>query len=414
MAELHSRLFGASIRRQATGVAVRDKLLSFGAWYGSDMADGPLTGIRVLEFASIGPGPFVGMMLSDMGATVLRVERPGAPDPAPERFDARGRLTIELNLKEPHAIDVCLKLFERTDIVFEGNRPGVMERLGLGPDVVLTRNPRIVYGRMTGWGQSGPYAPYAGHDINYLSLSGALHAIGTEEKPIAPLNLAADYGGGAMFLVAGLLAGIIHSRASGKGQVIDAAMTDGAAYLMTYFHGMHAAGSWVDRRRANLLDGGAPFYDTYRCADGKWLSVGALEPKFYALLLEKTDSTQRLPQPQMDQTSWADMRQTLREVFATRTRQEWCDLLEHTDACFAPVLSLAEAPAHPHNRARGTFVEVAGVVQPAPAPRFSATPSRIQWPPAPIVRDTRQALKNWGIDEKALDEILGTIAGEGR
>jgi alpha-methylacyl-CoA racemase len=387
-------------------------LLSFGAWYGNDMADGPLTGIRVLEFASIGPGPFVGMMLSDMGATVLRIERKGTPDPARERFDARGRLTIELDLKEAHTADVCLKLCERADIVFEGNRPGVMERLGLGPDVVLARNPRIVYGRMTGWGQSGPYAPYAGHDINYLALSGALHAIGTEDRPIPPLNLVADYGGGAMFLVTGLLAGLIHSRAAGKGQVIDAAMTDGAAYLMTYFHGMRAVGSWVDRRRANLLDGGAPFYDTYRCADGKWISVGALEPKFYALLLQKVNSTQRLPQRQMDRTSWGDMRRTLREVFAMRTRQEWCDLLEHTDVCFAPVLSLAEASEHPHNRARETFVEVAGVVQPAPAPRFSATPSRIQWPPAPIVRDTRQALRNWGVSEEALGELLGAGAGE--
>jgi alpha-methylacyl-CoA racemase len=371
------------------------------------MASGPLAGVKVLEFAGIGPGPFVGMMLSDMGADVLRIERKGTSDPAPERLDARGRLAIELDLKQPHSIEVCLAICEQAEIVFEGNRPGVMERLGLGPDVVLARNPRIVYGRMTGWGQSGPYAPYAGHDINYLSLSGALHAIGTEEKPIPPLNLVADYGGGAMFLVAGLLAGIIHSRASGKGQVIDAAMTDGAAYLMTRFYGQYAAGSWRDSRRANLLDGGAPFYDTYRCADGKWISIGALEPGFYALLLEKSDLTERLTQPQMEQPCWRDMRQTLHEVFATRTRQEWCDLLEHTDACFAPVLSLAEAPEHPHNRARGTFVDVAGVNQPAPAPRFSETPSRIQWPPAAIVRDTRQALKDWGVREETLIDLLG-------
>ena len=366
----------------------------------------------MLEYASIGPGPFVGMMLSDMGASVLRIERKGTPDPARERFDARGRLAMELDLKETHATELCLKLCERADIVFEGNRPGVMERLGLGPDVVLARNPRIVYGRMTGWGQSGPYAVYAGHDINYLSLSGTLHAIGTEDKPIPPLNLVGDYGGGAMFLVAGLLAGIIHSRATGNGQVIDAAMTDGAAYLMTYFHGMHAAGKWVDRRSVNLLDGGAPFYNTYRCADGKWIAVGALEPQFYALLLQKTGAAEQLPQPQMDRTSWGDMRRTLREVFAMRPRQEWCDLLEHTDACFAPVLSLAEASEHPHNLARETFVEVAGILQPAPAPRFSATPSRIQWPPAPIERDTRQALKNWGVSEETLEELLGAGAGE--
>ena len=371
------------------------------------MASGPLAGLKVLEFAGIGPGPFVGMMLSDMGANVLRIERKGTPDPAPERLDARGRLAIELDLKQSHSIDVCLTLCEHADIVFEGNRPGVMERLGLGPEVVLARNPRIVYGRMTGWGQSGPYARYAGHDINYLSLSGALHAIGTEAKPIPPLNLVADYGGGAMFLVAGLLAGIIHSRASGKGQVIDAAMTDGASYLMTRFYGQYAAGSWMDSRRANLLDGGAPFYDTYQCADGKWISIGALEPGFYALLLEKAGLTERLTQPQMEQACWRDMHKTLHEVFAMRTRQEWCDLLEHTDACFAPVLSLAEAPEHPHNRARGTFVDVGGVIQPAPAPRFSETPSRIRWPPAPIVHDTRRALKDWGIGEESLAGLLG-------
>jgi alpha-methylacyl-CoA racemase len=371
------------------------------------MTDGPLTGVKVLEFAGIGPAPFVGMMLSDMGAHVLRIERKGTLDPAPERFDARGRVAVELNLKQPLAVDVCLKLCEQAEILVEGNRPGVMERLGLGPDAVLARNPRIVYGRMTGWGQSGPYSAYAGHDINYLSLSGALHAIGTEDKPIPPLNLAADYGGGALFLMAGLLAGIIHSRASGQGQVIDAAMTDGAAYLMSYFYGAHAAGRWQDRRHANLLDGGAPFYDTYRCADGKWVSVGALEPQFYALLLEKLGSLERLSQPQMERESWPAMHQTLRDLFATRPRQEWCDLLEHTDVCFAPVLSLAEAPEHAHNRARGTFVEVKGVVQPAPAPRFSATPSRIQWPPSPIIRDIRRGLQDWGVDEDTLVELRG-------
>jgi alpha-methylacyl-CoA racemase len=371
------------------------------------MGSGPLTGVKVVEFAGIGPGPFVGMVLSDMGADVLRIERKGTPDPAPERLDARGRLAVELDLKQSHAIDVCLKLCELADIIFEGNRPGVMERLGLGPDVVLARNPRILYGRMTGWGQSGPYAAYAGHDINYLSLSGALHAIGTGDKPIPPLNLVADYGGGAVILVIGLLAGLIQSRASGKGQVIDAAMTDGAAYLMTYFYGRHAAGGWIDRRHANLLDGGAPFYDTYRCADDKWISVGALEPQFYALLLEKIGPHEHLVQPQMERSSWPALHQSLRGIFATRTRQEWCDLLENTDACFAPVLSLAEAPVHPHNRARGTFTEIAGVVQPAPAPRFSGTPSGIQWPPAPIARDPREALRKWGVGEATLTELMG-------
>jgi alpha-methylacyl-CoA racemase len=372
------------------------------------MANGPLAGVKVLEFAGIGPGPFVGMMLSDMGAHVLRVERKGARDPTPDRLDARGRLAIELDLKQPRSIELCLRLCEQVEIVFEGHRPGVMERLGLGPDAVLARNPRILYGRMTGWGQHGPNAASAGHDINYLSLSGALHAIGTEEKPIPPLNLVADYGGGAMFLMVGLLAGLLHSRATGKGQVIDAAMTDGAAYLMSRFYGSHAASVWADRRCSNVLDGGAPFYDTYRCADGKWLSVGAIEPQFYALLLEKTGSAERLPRLQMERTSWRHMRETLRELFATRARQEWCDLLEHTDACVAPVLSLAEAPKHPHNLARGTFVEIDGVMQPTPAPRFSETPARIQWPPAPIVRNLRQALSDWGADENILADLFGT------
>ena len=370
------------------------------------MASGPLNGVKVLEFAGIGPGPFAGMMLSDMGADVLRIERKGANDPAPERFDARGRRTIALDLKQPRAVDLCLKLCENAEVVFEGNRPGVMERLGLGPDAMLGRNPRLVYGRMTGWGQHGPYATAAGHDINYLSLTGALHAIGTEEKPVPPLNLAADYGGGAMFLIAVLLAGLVLARATCKGQVVDAAMTDGAAYLMSLFYGMHAAGTWKDRRAANLLDGGAPFYDTYRCADGKWISIGSIEPQFYALLLEKTGSAGRLAQSQMDRNSWPEMQQVLREIFATRTRTQWCDLLEHTDVCFAPVLSLAEAPGHPHNAARETFVEVGGVVQPAPAPRFSATPSAIQWPPAPIGRDAANTLADWGIAPEAAAEFV--------
>lgn len=370
-------------------------------------ASGPLQGIKVLEFAGLGPGPFAGMMLSDMGADVLRIERKGAADPAPSRLDARGRRTIALDLKQPESVELCLKLCESAEVVFEGNRPGVMERLGLGPEVMLARNPRLVYGRMTGWGQAGLYALAAGHDINYLALSGALHAIGTEDKPVPPLNLAADYGGGAMFLIAGILAGVIHARATGEGQVVDAAMTDGAAYLMSLFYGMFAAGRWQDRRRANLIDGGAPFYDTYRCADGKWIAVGAIEPQFYALLLEKIEAGDRLPQPQMDQPSWPEMQQCLRDIFATKTRDQWCEILENTDACFAPVLSLAEAPQHPHNVARNTFVEVAGVIQPAPAPRFSATPSNIQAPPAPIGRNARKTLSDWGVDEAVIERFVG-------
>jgi alpha-methylacyl-CoA racemase len=371
------------------------------------MASGPLKDVKVLEFAGIGPGPFAGMMLSDMGADVLRIERPGAKDAAAERFDVRGRRTVTLDLKRPGSVDICLRLCERAEIVFEGNRPGVMERLGLGPDAVLARNPRVVYGRMTGWGQSGPYAATAGHDINYLALSGALHAIGTEDKPVPPLNLAADYGGGAMFLMTGMLAALVHARATGEGQVIDAGMTDAAAYLMSIFYGMHITGEWKDKRRSNLIDGGAPFYDTYRCSDGKWISVGSIEPQFYALLLEKTGAPEKLAELQMDKASWPESQKMLQEIFETRTRAQWCELLENTDTCFAPVLSMAEAPEHPHNAARKTFVEVDGVLQPAPAPRFSATPSKIQWPPAPIGQGARETLADWGVSEQVIAEMAG-------
>ena len=368
-------------------------------------ATGPLTGVKVLEFAGIGPGPFAGMLLSDMGADVLRIERPEASDPAPDRLDARGRRTLALDLKQPGAVALCLDLCASAEIVFEGNRPGVMERLGLGPEAMHARNPKLVYGRMTGWGQYGPNSGAAGHDINYLSLTGALHAIGTHEHPVPPLNLAADYGGGAMFLIAGLLAGLIHARASGQGQVVDAAMTDGASYLMTLFYGMLAGNEWLDVRAANTLDGGAPFYDTYRCSDGKWISVGSIEPQFYALLLEKTGAGDKLPKPQMDRGAWPEAKRAMREIFATKSRDEWCEVLENTDVCFAPVLSLHEAPRHPHNVARGTFVDLAGVTAPAPAPRFSATPSHIQSPPSPIGTGWREALRSWDIPDADIDQL---------
>ena len=362
-------------------------------------SSGPLRGVRVLEFAGLGPGPFAGMMLSDLGADVVRIDRVGAADPPPHRLDQRGRRSIALDLKTKAAVATCLDLASRAELVIEGNRPGVMERLGLGPDAMLARNPALVYGRMTGWGQAGPYASAAGHDINYLSLTGALHAIGTPDKPVPPLNLAADYGGGAMFLVVGLLGALLHARASGQGQVVDAAMTDGAAYLMTLFYGMHASGHWSDLRGANLLDGGAPFYDTYLCADGEWISIGSMEPQFYALLLEKTGATELAAHDQMDTAHWPASKEKLRAIFATRTRDEWCGLLENTDVCFAPVLSLAEAPAHKHNAARDTFVESGGVTQPAPAPRFSATPTAIRWPPAPIGRDAAAIFADWKIEK---------------
>jgi len=357
--------------------------------------NGPLAGVKVLEFAGMGPGPFAAMMLSDMGADVLRIERKGAADPQPHNLSSRGRRIIEMDLKDSAAVEECLRLAQSADILIEGYRPGVMERRGLGPDAVLSRNPKIVYGRMTGWGQEGPLAQRAGHDINYLSLTGALHAIGTEAEPVPPLNLAADYGGGAMMLVAGVLAALLHARQTGRGQVVDAAMTDGAAYLMTAFYGMFAGGEWEDRRQANWLDGGAHYYGVYRCADGKWISVGSIEPQFYALLMEKTGAGEFLLHSQNDRGAWPGMRAKLETIFAAKTSEEWCEILGDTDVCFAPVLPLSEAPHHPHNVARQTFVELGGIVQPAPAPRFSHTPSAIRWAPAPVERDAERVMAEW-------------------
>ena len=370
---------------------------------------GPIAGMRVLEFAGIGPGPFAAMLLSDMGAEVVRIERPGTPDPTRDRVDLRGRTSLALDLKKAAAVEFVLELCQSAEIVIEGARPGVMERLGLGPDVLLARNPRLVYGRMTGWGQFGPLATAAGHDINYLSLTGALHSIGPVDKPVPPLNLAADYGGGAMFLIAGLLAAVLHSRATGQGQVVDAAMTDGTSYLMTLYYSWLAGGSWVDQRGVNLLDGGAPFYDTYRCSDGRWISVGSLEPQFYALLLQHSGAADLVQQPQMDRESWPQMKATLTRIFLTRSRDEWCRIMENTDTCFAPVLSLSEAPHHPHNVARQTFMELDGVTAPAPAPRFSATPAAVQFGPQPIGHGVRETLNNWGISTPRIDEL--TAAG---
>lgn len=366
------------------------------------MRQGPLTGLKIIEFAGIGPGPFCGMLLSDLGADVVRIDRKGQGRGSPSDITARGRRSVGLDLKNPAAIETCLKLFETADVVFEGFRPGVMERLGLGPDVALKRNPKLVYGRMTGWGQFGPYAQAAGHDMNYIAITGALHAIGTEDKPVPPLNLVGDFGGGALYLAFGILAGVIKARETGEGQVIDCAMSDGAASLMAMFYGFKASGAWTESRRSNLLDGGAHFYDTYQCSDGKWVSIGSIEPQFYALLLEKTGISDPAFKAQMDRGAWPDLKAKLAAVIATKTRDEWSALMEATDVCFAPVLDLDEAPRHPHNVARQTFVEVAGVTQPAPAPRFSKTPGAIQGPPPAIGAHDQEALKDWGFSESDL------------
>jgi alpha-methylacyl-CoA racemase len=365
------------------------------------MGHGPLSDVKVLEFAGIGPGPFCGMLLSDLGADVVRIDRKGPGRGAPSDITSRGRRSVALDLKSPAAVEACLKLMECADAVFEGFRPGVMERLGLGPDVALALNPRLVFGRMTGWGQTGPFAKAAGHDMNYIAISGALGAIGTVDKPIPPLNLVGDFGGGALYLAFGLLAGVIHARASGQGQVIDCAMTDGAASLMSMFYGMSATGMWTDARQANMLDGGAQFYDTYQCACGDWISLGSIEPQFYALLLEKAGLSDPAMQGQMNRAEWPQLKAKVAAAIKAKTRDEWCEIMDATDVCFAPVLGLAEAPLHPHNAARQTFVEVAGVTQPAPAPRFSATPGAIQRPPAAIGAHTAEVLADWGIEAPA-------------
>jgi alpha-methylacyl-CoA racemase len=374
------------------------------------MGKGPLSGLKVLEFAGIGPGPFCGMLLSDLGADVVRIDRKGSGRSSPADVTARGRRSVALDLKQPAAVEACLKLMESADAVFEGFRPGVMERLGLGPDVALKRNPRLVYGRMTGWGQTGPYAKAAGHDMNYIAITGALHAIGTDDKPVPPLNLVGDFGGGALYLAFGLLAGVISARETGQGQVIDCAMTDGSASLMAMFYGFKAMGIWKDERRSNLLDGGAHFYDTYQCADGRWVSIGSIEPQFYALLLEKTGITDPQFSNQMSRDDWPSLRQKLAEVIATKSQAEWCELMEATDVCFAPVLTLEEAPSHAHNAARQTFVEVAGVMQPAPAPRFSATPGEIQGPPPGIGAHNDVALGEWGFSAAEIETLKGSGA----
>ncbi|WP_375392486.1 CaiB/BaiF CoA transferase family protein [uncultured Sphingomonas sp.] len=375
------------------------------------MAQGPLLGIRILEFSGIGPGPFAGMILSDLGADVLRIDRPGNDRGTKTHVTRRGRRSVALDLKEPGAVDACLRLMATADAVFEGFRPGVMERLGLGPDEALARNPALVYGRMTGWGQDGPLAQAAGHDINYIAISGALHAIGLPEQPIPPLNLVGDFGGGAMYLLVGLLAGLLHARRTGVGQVIDAAMSDGAASLMAMFYGLKAGGTWVDDRGANTIDGGAPYYGTYRCRDGRWVALGSIEPQFFAELLKRLGIDDLAPDRQHDRAAWPMIRARFEAAFLQRTQTEWSALLEGSDACFAAVLSLDDAPRHPHNVARETFVTIDGVTQPAPAPRFSRTPGDVQHFDPAIGAHNVSGLRDWGFtdDDIAALRTVGAL-----
>lgn len=379
---------------------------------------GPLNGIRIIEVAGIGPGPFAAMMLADMGADVIRVDRTSnawAGDPANPPSDVlnRGRRSIALDLKSPEGIAVLMDLVAGADGLIEGFRPGVTERLGFGPDACAERNPKLVYGRMTGWGQDGPYAPTAGHDINYIALAGVLAHLGRAgEKPTPPINLVGDFGGGGMLLAFGMVCGLLEAARSGEGQVVDAAMVDGAATLMTMMWAFTAMGIWTEERGSNLLDTGAHFYDTYECADGRFVSIGSIEPQFYAQLVELTglekactERGERLP-AQMDRSAWAGLKETLGGIFATKTRDEWCTIMEGSDVCFAPVLTMSEAARHPHNVARGTFVEVAGVAQPAPAPRFSRTEAEIQRPPAHAGQHTGEILSEWlGLGDAAVTSL---------
>ena len=372
---------------------------------------GPLHGVRVIELAGIGPGPFAAMVLSDLGADVVRVDRavavPRGADVPPSRdLLARGRRSVAVDLKSPDGVETVLRLIARADVLIEGYRPGVTERLGLGPDVCLARNPRLVSGRMTGWGQEGPYAPLAGHDINYIALAGVLHHVGRAGgPPVLPLNLAGDFGGGGMLLAMGIACALVERATSGEGQVVDAAMVDGAALLMTMFHAIP-----LGPRGTNLLDSGAPQYDVYECSDGTYLSIGSLEPQFYELLCELLELKGDEWADRDDRDAWPARKEKLAALFLTRTRDAWCELLEGTDVCFAPVLSMEEAYEHPHNQARGTFVSVGDITQPAPAPRFSRTPGAIAGPPVRAGSNTDEVLSEAGFETSEIAKLRETGA----
>ncbi|WP_399933187.1 CaiB/BaiF CoA transferase family protein [Streptomyces kanamyceticus] len=362
--------------------------------------NGPLAGVRVVELAGIGPGPFAAMLLADLGADVVRVDRPGggglAVDPAYDVTN-RNKRSVVVDLKAPDGAAQVLGLAERADVLIEGYRPGVAERLGVGPEACHARNPRLVYGRMTGWGQEGPLAPRAGHDIAYIAITGTLGMIGNEgEPPAIPANLVGDYAGGSLYLVVGVLAALTHARAGGEGQVVDAAIVDGASHLSAMIHGMLAAGGWQDRRGANLLDGGCPFYGTYETSDGGHMAVGALEQQFYDEFIALLGLTEVAP-ARKDMSRWGELREAVAARFKERTREEWTEVFESSDACVAPVLSLREAPAHPHLAARGTFTDHGGITQPAPAPRFSATPTRVRTGPARPGADTADVARDWDV-----------------
>jgi alpha-methylacyl-CoA racemase len=377
---------------------------------------GPLEGVRIIELAGLGPAPFAGMMLADAGADIIRIDRferavhPPNTEPHVDLMN-RGRRSVAVDLKQPDGVALILRLIEGADGLMEGFRPGVAERLGLGPDVCLARNPKLAYGRMTGWGQEGPMAQAAGHDIDYIALAGALHPLGRAgDRPLPPLNLVGDFGGGGMLLAFGMLAAIMSARQTGSGQVIDAAMVDGAASLMTMTYTLTAAGMWSGPRGTNLLDTGAHFYEVYETSDGGYMAVGAIEPQFYAELLRLLGLEGEDLPAQMDRDAWPGMKERFAREFASKTRGEWEAIFKDSDACVTPVLSMSEAPEHPHNRLRGTFAEVAGVVQPAPSPRFSATPGSIRRPPPQPGQNGDEALAEWGLSGGEIEDLRRSTA----
>ncbi|MDP7542070.1 MAG: CaiB/BaiF CoA-transferase family protein [Acidimicrobiales bacterium] len=374
---------------------------------------GALDGVRVIELAGIGPGPFCGMMLADQGAEVIQVDRAvqvrgGDPARPPGNVNGRGRRSIGVDLKSPGGVETVLRLVDGADMVFEGFRPGVAERLGVGPDDCLARNPAIVYGRMTGWGQDGPYSSMAGHDINYIALAGVLAHFGRNDSgPVPPMNLVGDFGGGGMYLAYGMVCALFEARASGKGQVVDAAMVDGAASLMSFIHGMMASGFHTPGRGTNMLDTGAHFYDVYECSDGGWISLGSIEPQFYAELLDRLGLDAERFANQNDRSLWPELSEEIAAVVRTKTRDEWDAVLEGSDVCYAPVLTAVEATRHPHNVARGTFIDVGGITQPGPAPRLSRTPGEVRRPPAHAGQHTDEILAEAGFDD---DEVAALRA----
>jgi alpha-methylacyl-CoA racemase len=371
---------------------------------------GPLAGIRIVEMAGIGPGPFAGMMLADHGAEVIRVCRPDS-EWNPTDILLRSRQSIMLDMKKPSAVEVARRLIASADGLIEGYRPGVMERMGLGPDRLLKDTPNLVYGRMTGWGQTGSFSHAAGHDINYVALSGALHAFGRAgEKPTPPINMVGDFGGGGMMLAFGMVSALLHAAKTGEGQVIDCAMTEGASLLMSMIWGFHAAGQWSEKRGTNMLDSGAYFYDTYETSDGKFISVGAIEPQFYRELCQRLEITDSDFDAQHDRTRWIRLREKMAAIIRRRSRDEWCRLLEGTNACFAPVLSMSEAPLHPHNVERQAFTTIDGVVQPAPAPRYSSTQTIPPESPPKPGADTLSVLRGVGYPDEELEQLRSSGA----